>query len=92
MEIGSAAVKALLLTRDDSEVRVLDHIIVPHPKVLSAPDVDEAEAIRLSLGALVSQRNLRKADVAITAPGSAGFARFAKLPPVEPKKVPDIVK
>ncbi|RMD64562.1 MAG: hypothetical protein D6824_03815, partial [Planctomycetota bacterium] len=33
-----------------------------------------------------------KADVAITAPGSAGFARFAKLPPVEPKKVPDIVK
>jgi len=92
VEIGSAAVKALLLSRDDSEVRVLDHIIVPHPKVLSAPDVDEAEAIRLSLGALVSQRNLRKADVAITAPGSAGFARFAKLPPVEPKKVPDIVK
>jgi len=25
-------------------------------------------------------------------PGNAGLARFAKLPPVEPKKIPDIVK
>lgn len=92
LEIGSGAVKGVLLARDDAEVRILDHIIVPHPKVLSTPDVDEAEAVRVALGALVSQRNLKKADVAISAPGTAGFARFAKLPPVEPKKVPDIVK
>ena len=28
----------------------------------------------------------------MSVPGHAAFARFAKLPPVEPKKVPDIVK
>jgi type IV pilus assembly protein PilM len=30
--------------------------------------------------------------VAISIPGHQSFCRFAKLPPVEPKKVPDIVK
>ena len=92
VEIGSASIKGVLLSRDDTEVRILDHIIVPHPKVLSTPGVDEAEAVRVALGALVTQRNLKKTPVAITCPGNAGFARFAKLPPVEPKKVPDIVK
>jgi type IV pilus assembly protein PilM len=30
--------------------------------------------------------------VAISVPGQAGLARFIKLPPVESKKIPDIVK
>jgi len=28
----------------------------------------------------------------MSVPGHSAFARFAKLPPVEPKKIPDIVK
>jgi type IV pilus assembly protein PilM len=48
--------------------------------------------VALSLSQLTSQFDLTGATIAVSVPGHAGFARFAKLPPVDPKKVPDIVK
>ncbi len=92
IEIGSGAVKALKLARDGDAYKALDFVVIPHPRPLSSPDIDPMDAKRVALGALVSQHNLTKANVAVSVPGNAAFARFAKLPPVEPKKVPDIVK
>src|SRR5262245_37103700 len=48
--------------------------------------------IRLGLGQFISQKNLEGEHLVMSVPGHSAFARFAKLPPVEPKKVPDIVK
>lgn len=92
IEIGAYAVKALKLEVADSVVNVLDYAIIPHAKVLSTPGLDQNDAIRVTLGTLVAQWDLSKAGIAISVPGQASLARFAKLPPVEPKKVPDIVK
>jgi len=92
IEIGSGAVKALKLARDGDAYKALEFVVIPHPRPLSSPDIDPTDAKRIALGALVSQHNLAKARVAVSVPGNAAFARFAKLPPVEPKKVPDIVK
>ena len=72
-------------------VEVTDFAVVRH-KVLTEPDVDQNEVIRLSLGQLISQKNLQGEHLVMSVPGHSAFARFAKLPPVEPKKVPDIVK
>lgn len=93
IEIGAAAIKAVKLEAlGDGNVRVLDFAVIPHPKVLSTPEVDANDVLRVSLGALASQYDLSKAAIAVSVPGHSAFARFAKLPPVEPKKVPDIVK
>jgi type IV pilus assembly protein PilM len=92
IEVGSGAIKAIKLESDGEGVRVVDFAIVPHAKVLSTPDLDPNDAMRVALGALTSQYDLSGATIAVSVPGHAGFARFAKLPPVEPKKVPDIVK
>lgn len=92
IEVGSGAIKAIKLESEGSGVRVADFAIVPHAKVLSTPDLDQNDAIRVALGALVNQFDLSGATISVSVPGHAGFARFAKLPPVEPKKVPDIVK
>jgi type IV pilus assembly protein PilM len=92
IEIGAYAVKALKLEAADDGVNVLDYAIIPHAKVLSTPGLDQNDAIRVTLGTLVAQWDLSKAGIAISVPGQAALARFAKLPPVEPKKVPDIVK
>lgn len=92
IEVGSGAIKAIKLEADGEGVRVVDFAIVPHAKVLSTPDLDQNDAMRVALGALTSQFDLSGATIAVSVPGHAGFARFAKLPPVEPKKVPDIVK
>ncbi|MCZ6835229.1 MAG: type IV pilus assembly protein PilM [Planctomycetota bacterium] len=92
IEIGSNAIKAIRLERDDQNVRVTDFCVIPHKKVLTTPDLDEDEMIRLSLGQLISQKDLEGEHLVMSVPGHSAFARFAKLPPVEPKKVPDIVK
>lgn len=92
IEIGAYAVKAIKLEAADNGVNVLDYAIIPHAKVLSTPGIDQNDAIRVTLGTLVAQWDLSKAAIAISVPGQASLARFAKLPPVEPKKVPDIVK
>ncbi len=93
IEIGSYALKAVRLERNGDDVTLADFAYVPHKKVLSTPDVDGDEMIRLAIGQFMSQQpDMRQGPILISVPGNGAFARFAKLPPVEPKKVPDIVK
>lgn len=95
IDIGAGGIKGIKLEKDGSGgVRLLDYIIIPHKKVLSTPGLDEADALKISLGALMSQFRdaLRGASIVVSAPGHSAFARFAKLPPVEPKQVPNLVK
>lgn len=94
-DIGAGGVKGVKLEKDGSGgVRLLDFIVIPHKKVLSTPGLDEADALKISLGALMSQYReaLRGANIVISVPGHSAFARFAKLPPVEPKQIPNLVK
>ena len=90
IEIGQYAIKAIRLERDGDSVRVTDYEVVQHQRVLSSPDIDTTEVTRLSLGQLISQKNLEGEHLVISVPGHSSFARFAKLPPVEPKAIPDI--
>ena len=71
---------------------VSDFAVIPHKKVLTTPDMDQDEMIRLGLGQFISQKKLEGEHLVMSVPGHSAFARFAKLPPVEPKKVPDIVR
>ena len=92
IEIGAYAIKAIRLDRNGDDVSVSDFAYIPHKKVLSSPDSDHREVIRLSLGQFISEKKLEGEHLVMSIPGHSSFARFAKLPPVEPKKVPDIVK
>lgn len=90
--MGYGAIKALKVENDGGTLKVLDFAVVNHPKVLSTPELDQNDAMRVALGTLVSKHDLSNARIAVSIPGHQSFARFATLPPVEPKKVPDIVK
>lgn len=92
IEVGAGGIKALKCRLDGDRVVALDYVNIEHPKVLSTPGIDVNDVLRVSLGTLTSQYDLSKSTIAISVPGHSSFARFAKLPPVEPKKVPDIVK
>ncbi|MBT5381604.1 MAG: pilus assembly protein PilM, partial [Phycisphaerae bacterium] len=92
IEIGDYAIKAIRLERAGKEVEVSDFAVIPHRKVLTTPDVDVSDVIRLSLGQLISQKSLEDELVVMSVAGHSSFVRFAKLPPVEPKKIPDIVR
>ena len=92
IEVGSGAVKAIKLEMRGDQPVITDYAIIPHTLPLSAPGVNADDAMRVAIGAFASQVDLRKAKVAVSVPGDAALARFAKLPPVEPKKVAEIVK
>ena len=90
--MGYGAIKALKVENDGGNLKVLDFAVINHPRVLSTPELDQNDAMRVALGTLVSKYDLTNTRIAVSVPGHQSFARFATLPPVEPKKVPDIVK
>ena len=92
IEVGAGAIKAVKLAAEGDGAKCLEFVVIPHARPTSAPGTDFNEVVALSLSQLASQFDLSGATIAVSVPGHAGFARFAKLPPVDPKKVPDIVK
>ena len=92
IEVGANAIKALRLRRSGDGVSVADFEVLPFKKVLTTPDLDAEEAIRVGLDQLLQRHEIGKAPVMVSVPGHMAFARFAKLPPVEPKQIPKIVE
>ncbi len=92
IEVGSNAIKAIQLVRQGDGIEVADYDILPFKKILTTPDLDVDEAIRDNLRRFFSRHDTSGARVIVSVPGSAAFAKFAKLPPIDPKKISDIVK
>ncbi|HEX3727592.1 MAG TPA: pilus assembly protein PilM [Pirellulales bacterium] len=94
IDIGQCALKALRCrAHDQDDLIVADAFdYIEYPKILSQPDADPAELVREALELFLSRNSVRGDRVAISVSGQSGLARFIKLPPVESKKIPDIVK
>ncbi len=95
IDIGQSALKALRCRPHESDknrvvVEAFDYI--EYPKLLSQPDADREELIREALETFLSRNEIKGDRVAMSVPGQSGLSRFIKLPPVEAKKIPDIVK
>ena len=94
IDIGQCAVKALRCRPGDDPAHIsadaFDYI--EYSKILSQPDADPVELVREALQTFLSRNKVRGDKVAISVSGQSGLARFIKLPPVESKKIPDIVK
>src|SRR5205823_1616507 len=92
IDIGQAALKALRLEVIDDVVTATAFDYIEHPKILSQPDADPDQLTREALERFLS-RNVLRGDIdCINVPGQSGLARFVKLPPVEEKKIGDIVR
>jgi type IV pilus assembly protein PilM len=92
IDLGQCALKALRLESVDGQITATAFDYVEHPKILSQPDADPDQLTREALDKFLSRNTLRGDMVAISVPGQSGLARFVKLPPVEEKKIVDIVK
>jgi type IV pilus assembly protein PilM len=95
IEIGQCALKALRCRpheKDPHRVIVEAFDYIEYSKILTQPEADRESLVREALQQFVSRNELAGDRVAISVPGQSGLARFIKLPPVESKKIPDIVK
>jgi type IV pilus assembly protein PilM len=92
IDIGQCALKALRLEQINSVVTATAFDYVEHPKILSQPDANPDELTREALEKFLSRNPTKGDQMAMSVPGQSGLARFVKLPPVEEKKIVDIVK
>ncbi len=92
IDIGQCALKALRLEVIDGQPTATAFDYIEHPKILSQPDADPDALTREALETFLARNPVGRDHVAIGVPGQAGLVRFVKLPPVEEKKVMDIVK
>src|SRR5262245_10100935 len=92
IDLGQCALKSLLLHETEGQLQATAFDYVEYPKLLSQPDADPDQLTREALEQFLSRNSLKGDTVAIAIPGQSGLARFVKLPPVEEKKIADIVK
>jgi type IV pilus assembly protein PilM len=95
IDIGQCALKALKCRpheKNPLQVVVESFDYIEYPKILSQPETDPAELVREALQQFLQRNEVQNDHVAISVAGQSGLARFIKLPPVESKKIPDIVK
>ena len=95
IDIGSNSLKALHLSAEGDAVEVIGFDHIQHGKIVTGAGVRAAERdelVALSFRQFVEQNNLGKDDVIISVPSQNSFARFVNLPPVEEKRIPEIVK
>jgi type IV pilus assembly protein PilM len=92
IDLGQCALKAVRLQMVDGAIKATAFDYIEHPKILSQPDADPDQLTREALQQFLSRNTLKGDMVVISIPGQSGLARFVKLPPVEEKKIADIVK
>lgn len=97
IDIGQCALKAIKLKYEPKTASVTAEAFdyIEHPKILSQPDADSDALIRSALEAFLSRNNVDDIPIivgVVNVPGQPPLSRFVTLPPVESKKIPDIVK
>lgn len=94
IDIGQSALKAVKLQYVESTGQVMAAAFdyIPYPKILTQPDAVPEEIIHDAMKTFLSRNNLQGELVAMSVPGQTSLTRFIQLPPVESKKVHQIVQ
>lgn len=95
IDIGNTSLKALRLSNESGTLQVLGFDNIIHGKVLSGSginDQEKQELVAISLRQFVQANDLGRDEIIVAVPSANSFARFVNLPPVEQKRIPEIVK
>ncbi len=92
IDVGQAALKALRCRLDGDVVVAESYDFIEYPKILSQPEAEPEKLVADALQQFLSRNDVRQCKVGISVPGQNGLAKFFKPPPVEVKKIPDIVR
>ncbi|MBC8107766.1 MAG: type IV pilus assembly protein PilM [Anaerolineae bacterium] len=92
IDVGNRALKAVKLVREGDGVRIDDFEVIEHETVLSNAGDNREQLITTALASFVQRHPMKGGFVGVGVSGQSSFARFIKLPPVEPKKIPEIVR
>lgn len=95
IDIGTTSLKALRVCQGENGLQVIGFSHIEHAKPLTAEGVGMVEKEQIvadTLREFLDENEIGKEEVGISIAGQNSFSRFIKLPPVEPKKIPEIVQ
>ena len=93
IDIGQSSLKALRCVRGPDDTIVAEgYDFIEYPKILSAADASPVEIVQEALEQFLSRNDVVRDRVAISVPGQAGLSRFFKPPPVDAKKLTNLVE
>ncbi len=93
IEVGQTALKALQCKLEDGRAVATAFDYIEYPKILSQPEAVAEELVHDALQQFLDRNESAFTDkVCISVPGQSGLAKFFKPPPVEVKKISDIVR
>lgn len=93
IDVGQYGLRAIKLEAAGQNIQVSRFDVIDYPEsLLSLPAASHNQTIRGALEEFVSKNSLKGANVVVGVPGRNSQARFVALPPVEAKKIPQIVE
>ncbi|MGL6195134.1 MAG: pilus assembly protein PilM [Thermoguttaceae bacterium] len=94
IDIGNSSLKALRcrIASESDRIEAVGFDYIEHSKILSQPGAEPAEIMAETLKEFLARNSIKGDRVAITVSGQNTISRFFKLPPVDAKKIPDIIK
>lgn len=93
IDIGQCALKAIKLRKEESGDLMVDAFeVIEHSRVLSQSDVETNLLVQSTLEEFLQRADLTDSTVSVSVLGQGSFSRFVKLPPVERRKIPEIVR
>jgi type IV pilus assembly protein PilM len=92
IDVGNRALKAVKVVREGDGFRIDDFDLIEHETPLDQSGDNRESLVAKSLAAFVGRHKLGKTPVGVAVSGNQAFAKFIKLPPVEEKNIPNIVR
>lgn len=92
IDLGQCVLKAMKLQATDDGVELLGFDVVEHNAAFVEAEGDSTKRMQEALKTFVSRNNLDNSRIVVAVPGQKTLTRFTKMPPVEPKKIPQMVQ
>ncbi len=95
VDLGNNSLKALHLVAVGDAVQVIGFDHIPHGKILTSSGISAAERdelVAITLRQFVQRNDVSYDPLIVSVPSQNSFARFVTLPPVEQKRIPEIVR
>ena len=94
IDIGKCALKALRcrLSADPRKLTAEAVDYIEYPMMLTQPEADPVELVRAALETFTGRNTLKGDRIAVSVLGQSGLSKFIKLPPIEAKKIGNIVQ
>jgi type IV pilus assembly protein PilM len=95
VDLGNASLKAIHLMAVGDAVQVIGFDHIPHGKILSGGGIsatERDELIAITLRQFVQRNDVSEDTLIVSVPSQNSFVRFVTLPPVEQKRIPEIIR